>query len=247
MIHSIDLNCDVGEGMTTDAAIMPYISSANIACGYHAGDAETMQQTIDLCLQHGVAIGAHPGYADKPNFGRVAIELNDEDLYDLMVNQIMALHLQCDKAGTFLHHVKPHGALYNSAAANAHIAAVIAQAIKDMNPKLIVYGLSGSHLISEAKKQGLKVANEVFADRTYQNDGTLTPRTNSNALITSTEESLLQVMQMIHQKTITSTSGKMIPIEAETLCLHGDGLYAVDFAKTIHRHLTQEKISIASI
>ena len=177
----------------------------------------------------------------------MATELNDEDLYDLMVNQIMALHQHCDKAGTFIRHVKPHGALYNSAAANAHIAAVIVQSIKDMNPKLIVYGLSGSHLISEAKKQGLAVANEVFADRTYQDDGTLTPRSYSNALITNADESLYQIMQMMRQKTITSTSGKTIPIEADTVCLHGDGAHAVSFAKTIHAYLTQENISIASI
>jgi UPF0271 protein len=247
MITPIDLNCDMGEGMPNDAELMPYISSANIACGYHAGDLETIQRTIDLCMQHNVAIGAHPGFADKANFGRTNQLLNDEDLYDLIINQVMLIHQYCDKVGATIHHVKPHGALYNMAAADPRMAAIIVQAVKDMNPKLILYGLSGSHLISEAKKQGLRVAAEVFADRTYQADGTLTPRSEANALIENETAAVQQVLQMIQQQTVQSISGKTLPIQAATICIHGDGKNAVSFAKNIHQQLTQNKITIAAI
>jgi UPF0271 protein len=244
-IKKIDINCDMGEGMQTDAAIMPFISSANIACGYHAGDAATMQATIALCMQYGVAIGAHPGFADKANFGRTAMSLTDEDLYDLIINQVMLLHQYCDNVGTKLHHVKPHGALYNMAAANANMAAIIVQAVKDMNSKLVLYGLSGSHLISEAKKQGLQAAAEVFADRTYQDDGSLTPRTEPNSLISSTAAAVQQVQQMIEAQTVTTVSGKNISIAADTICLHGDSTFAIDFASAIHQHLSALNITIA--
>lgn len=247
MITTIDLNCDMGEGMPNDAELMPYISSANIACGYHAGDLETTQRTIDLCMQHNVAIGAHPGFADKANFGRTNQLLNDEDLYDLIINQVMLIHQYCDKVGATVHHVKPHGALYNMAAVDLRMAAIIVQAVKDMNPKLILYGLSGSLLISEAKKQGLRVAAEVFADRTYQDDGTLTPRSEAHALIENETAAVQQVLQMIQQQTVQSISGKTIPIQAATICIHGDGKNAVAFAKNIHQQLTQHQITIAAI
>ncbi len=246
MTNSIDINCDMGEGMPGDAAITPYISSANIACGYHAGDESIMRKTIELCLKHNVAIGAHPGFDDKENFGRVNHQLSEIALYDLISKQISLLDLLCRDAGATLHHVKPHGALYNMAAKDQQMSRVISKAVKDFNPKLLLYGLSNSYLISEAKALGLATVNEVFADRTYQRDGSLTPRTHENALITNTQQSLAQVMLMIQEQKVKSVTGEMIPMLADTLCLHGDGKYAVSFAKEINDYLKMNGIKIQS-
>src|SRR5688572_11720134 len=168
---TIDINCDMGEGMANDAAIMPYISSANIACGYHAGDRDTMRQTVELCLKHQVAVGAHPGFDDKKDFGRTPMQLSFKALYDLVSRQLDDLNKICQELNATLHHVKPHGAMYNMAAKDPEMSRTIAQAVFHFNPQLIYYGLSGSWMISEAKKIGLRTAHEVFADRTYQTNG----------------------------------------------------------------------------
>lgn len=244
---NIDLNCDMGEGMPYDAELMPYISSANIACGFHAGDKTTMQKTVELCLQNNVAIGAHPGFDDKKNFGRTAMKLPDHELYTLIQIQLKALQEVCLKMNTNLHHVKPHGALYNMAAKDQGMSSVVAQAVKDFNPTLVFVGLSNSFMISEAKAVGLKTANEVFADRSYQADGTLTPRTQPNALITDTKKCLDQVRQMLKEGTVTTVEGKQIAIQPQTICLHGDGDHAVDFAKSIHAMLLKENVEIKPI
>lgn len=241
---TIDLNCDMGEGMPFDEQIFPYISSANIACGYHAGSEEIMQGTVELALQHNVAIGAHPGFADKENFGRTNIYMTDEDYYNLIIDQLAALKKITDAFSTIIHHVKPHGALYNMAAKNKALAAVIVQAIKDFDDKLILYGLSGSYLISEAKALNLQTASEVFADRTYQDDATLTPRSQPNALINDENISAQQVLQMIEHSTVASVNNKTVPIVAETICIHGDTEYAATFAKHIYRTLKQNRIEI---
>lgn len=235
---TIDVNCDMGEGMPHDAAIMPYISSANIACGYHAGDVQTMRNIIDLCLNYGVAIGAHPGFNDKPNFGRLPQQLSSGAVYRLIWNQLEMINQICKERNAALHHVKPHGALYNMAASEAALSGIIAKAVYDFNPGLVLYGLSGSVMISEAKAIGLPTANEVFADRTYQTDGTLTPRSQPDALMQETTRAVAQVVQMITEKRVTTVSGVVIPIEAETICIHGDGDHAVAFAKAIHMQLT---------
>lgn len=243
----IDLNCDMGEGIGNDAAIMPWISSANIACGYHAGDEKIIKQTVELCLQHNVSIGAHPSFDDRKNFGRTEMDLPVSEIYDLVTKQIYLLKGIAEQQGASLHHVKPHGALYNMAAKNEELAAAIAQAVKAVNENLILYGLSGSYSITKAKETGLKTANEVFADRTYQDDGHLIPRSNSNALIEDEKASLYQVLQMIKEKTVTALSGKMIPIIADTVCIHGDGKYAVSFAKQIHETLKNNNVVIQTI
>lgn len=230
----VDINCDMGEGIGHDAAIMPFITSANIACGYHAGDEDTMKQTIDLAIQHKVFIGAHPSFPDRENFGRTDIRLPLGEVYDLVTRQIHLLSEISRTAGVSLHHVKPHGALYNMAAREKPIAAVIALAVKDVDEKLILYGLSGSHLIREAQKVGVKQVSEVFADRTYQDNGWLTSRTIQGALINDTDKAVQQVLQMIREGTVTAVSGKVIPIVAETICIHGDGEHAVEFAKAIY-------------
>ena len=246
-MHKIDLNCDMGEGLENDALLMPYISSANIACGYHAGDETTMKHTIALALLHGVAIGAHPGFADKANFGRTERQLPLEKVQDLVMEQIQILQKIAENAGVKLHHVKPHGALYNMSAKDAALANTIAKAVYATDRHLILFGLSGSHSITEAKKAGLKTVSEVFADRTYQNNGSLTSRTEPNALIEKTEQAIQQVLQMIQQQTVTSVDDKQVPIIAETICLHGDGKHALSFAKAIHQTLQQHHISIQSI
>ncbi|WKZ59170.1 MAG: 5-oxoprolinase subunit PxpA [Cyclobacteriaceae bacterium] len=233
----IDINCDMGEGMLNDADIMLYISSANIACGYHAGDEKTMRNTIDLCLKHNVAIGAHPGFDDKANFGRKPILLSADELYQLVWKQLEIIQAICNEKQAALHHVKLHGALYNMAAKDKSISNITAQAVKDFNPELIFYGLSGSVMISEAKALGLKTANEVFADRTYQPDGTLTPRTQPHALIKQSTEVIRQVEQIVKEKRVTTLTGEIIPIKADTICIHGDGDHALEFAIHIHKSL----------
>jgi UPF0271 protein len=233
----IDLNCDMGEGMPTDAGIMPYISSANIACGYHAGDKTTMEQTVSLALQYGVAIGAHPGFDDKANFGRTEQQLADQEVYDLITAQIYSLQEVCRSLGATLQHVKPHGALYNMAARDQQLSTIIAKAIRDTNPALCLFGLSNSWLIKAGAEIGLKTASEVFADRTYQEDGSLTPRSQPNALIENEADALAQVIQMVTKQEVTTISGKVVPLRAETICLHGDGAHAVIFAKAVHQTL----------
>jgi UPF0271 protein len=246
-MQRIDLNCDMGEGVNNDALIMPYISSANIACGYHAGDDDTMKKTIQLALQHNVAIGAHPSFDDRKNFGRTEMMISADDLYDLLSIQ---LHRLKNIAGSFharLHHVKPHGALYNMAAKDECMSSIVAKAIKDIDDSFILYGLSNSHLITEAKNIGLRTAAEVFADRTYTDEGRLTSRNQPGALIEDEERSLQQVLQMIMENKVTTVSGKTIPIEAATICIHGDGANAVAFAKNINEALKQNNIDIKAI
>ena len=208
---AVDLNCDMGEGTGNDIEIMPFISSANIACGYHAGDEDTMNRTIELAVQNGVSIGAHPSFPDMENFGRKELHLDEHILYDIIILQLQVLDTIAESAGVSIHHVKPHGALYNMSARDSAMSAIIARAVKDIDPNLVFYGLSGSHLISEAKNMGLKTASEAFADRTYQDDGSLTPRSQAGALIENEEHALQQVLQMIKTGTVKTISGKIIP------------------------------------
>jgi len=232
-----DLNCDMGEAIGNDELLMPYITSANIACGYHAGDEQTMQQTILLAKKYKVNIGAHPSFLDRENFGRTEMKLTPQEVYELVSKQIKLLQQLAADNDAALHHIKPHGALYNMAAKNKDLAKAIATAVKNLDEKLILFGLSSSLLISEAKAIGLKTASEVFADRTYQDDGGLTPRSQSNALIQNTDEAIQQVLMMAKQQKVKTVSGKEISIVAETICIHGDGEHAVEFAKAIYQTL----------
>lgn len=243
----IDINCDMGEGMLYDALLMPFISSANIACGYHAGDEDTIKRTITYCVEHGVAIGAHPGFNDKKNFGRIPQQLTDCELYDLIAEQLTLIKEICSGMGVQLHHVKPHGALYNMAANDATMSYIIASAIKEIDPQLILYGLSNSHLIKEAKALGLKTGNEVFADRTYQADGSLTPRNMAAALIENDEDAIAQVLMMIEERKVKTNNDELIALEAETVCIHGDGEHALSFARKIYSTLQNKHIVIQTI
>lgn len=233
----IDVNCDMGEGIGNDEAIMPFVTSANIACGFHAGDEETMRTTILLAKQHGVNIGAHPSFFDRENFGRTEQKTSPTYVYQLMMEQLFLFGKIAAANDAVIYHVKPHGALYNQAARNNRLAKAIAQAVKDFDENLVLFGLSGSASITEAEKLGLKTWSEVFADRTYQDNGSLTPRTQPNALIEDVEKAVAQVLQMVQQGTVISVSGAAVPIVAETVCIHGDGKHAVAFAKKLYTKL----------
>jgi len=249
---TIDLNCDLGESfghykLGENTAILKYITSANIACGFHAGDPSVMRETVARCIEHQVSIGAHPGLPDLVGFGRREMAISPTEAYDLTVYQIGALHAVATSQGGTIRHVKPHGALYNMAAKNPALAEAIAKAVYDVSPNLILFGLAGSELITAGQKYGLPIANEVFADRTYTNDGTLTPRSYNNAVITSDEAALAQVLQMVKTQTVNATSGETVFLQADTICLHGDGEKAVVFAKMISETLTAEGIDIKAI
>ena len=211
------LNCDLGEGIGNDAQLMPYIDEANIACGFHAGDAFTMRETVALCIRYGVKIGAHPSYLDRENFGRKEIEVSSEEIYLLVKKQIETLKKIAENAGAKLNHVKPHGSLYNTSAKNLEVAKAIARAVKDVNGDLILFGLKGSLSIEAAQAMGLKTAEEAFADRRYESDGTLTPRSQAGACFTEVQDVLIQVEK----------------IKADTWCIHGDGPHALAFAKAL--------------
>jgi len=243
----IDINCDLGEGMRTDAAIMPFISSANIACGGHAGDEKSMEETIKLCLKNRVAIGAHPSFPDKENFGRSEMTLGTDEIRDIVLQQLKNFGKIVSRLGASLHHVKPHGALYNMSAKNISLARAIAEAVKIFDSNLVIYGLSGSHSIYEAKAVGLKTASEVFADRTYQDDGSLTPRSQPEAEVEDVNSAVHQALHLIKEGIVKTISGKQILLVAETICLHGDGKQALSFAKAIHEAMEKEDIVIAKI
>ncbi|RXZ78904.1 LamB/YcsF family protein [Paenibacillaceae bacterium] len=251
-MKTIDLNCDMGEGFGAysagnDEAILPYITSANIACGFHAGDAAAMRRTVRLALRHNVSIGAHPGLQDLHGFGRRSMAVTPDEVYELMVYQIGALWGFARAEGTFIRHVKPHGALYNMAAQNHRLAEAVAEAIYRIDPGMILFGLAGSELIAAGEKLGLATASEVFADRTYQSDGSLTPRTQADALITNVEEAARQVICMVKEGKVMSQQRCDVHIQADTVCIHGDGMHAPAFAATIAQALAQEGIRLQAV
>ncbi len=246
MNFSIDLNCDMGEGMPNDALIMPFISSANIACGLHAGNSTIMQQTIELAMQYDVAIGAHPSFPDKENFGRTNMNFSPEQVCAIVKEQIEILAEIAAKNNCKLHHVKPHGALYNMAAKDEDLSAAICNAIKEIDTSLLVYALSGSKLIDVAQATGLRTYNEAFADRTYQADGSLTPRSIPNALLLTEDSVTKQVLQIIHEGSVTTADGKIIPLKATTICVHGDGEHALVFVRAIYDKLIANNITLRS-
>ncbi len=248
----VDLNCDFGESfgiyrLGEEKEILKYVTSVNVACGFHAGDPLVMRKTVQMALEQKVAIGAHPGFPDLLGFGRRNIAVTPEEVYAYVVYQIGALAAFVKAEGGTMTHVKPHGALYNMAAKDAALAEAIAKAVYDVDPTLILYGLAGSELIRAGKKIGLRTASEVFADRTYQQDGSLTPRSDPRALIVDEQEAVLQVLAMVKEKRVRSLQGIDVPIEAETICIHGDGKKAVLFAKRLYEALRKEGVDICSI
>ncbi|GEN83382.1 UPF0271 protein YcsF [Sporosarcina luteola] len=248
----VDLNCDMGESfgsytMGNDEAILETITSANIACGFHAGDPATMRRTVRMALEKNVGIGVHPGLQDLVGFGRREMAISAEEAFDLIVYQIGALSGFVRAEGGRLQHVKPHGALYNMAAVNRGLSEAIAEAVYKVNPELILFGLAGSELVKSGERIGLKVAHEVFADRTYQADGTLTSRREQNALITDHDVAIKQIVRMVKVGKVYATDGTDVAIKADTICIHGDGKTAVEFARVIPGALEREGIKVRKI
>ncbi|GGA26593.1 LamB/YcsF family protein [Paenibacillus physcomitrellae] len=245
----VDLNCDMGESLGVyklgrDEEILKYVTSANIACGFHGGDQATMRKTVKLALEHNVAIGVHPGLQDLIGFGRRDMDLSPQEAYDLVVYQIGALWAFVKAEGARLQHVKAHGNLYNMAARNAALAEAIAEAVYKVDPELILYGLAGSELIKAGNKVGLRTASEVFSDRTYQSDGSLTSRRLPDSMITDEEVSLKQVIRMVSEGKVLSQQNVDVPIQADTICVHGDGVHAVEFASKIRTSLEAAGITV---
>jgi len=244
--------CDLGESygkMTSqyDEIIMPYLSSCNIACGFHSGDPATIEHTIKMALQHNVAIGAHPSFPDLQGFGRRVMHIPQAELRAIICYQIAALKGMTEALGGTLHHVKPHGALYNFAAKNEETAQALIDATVSIDKRLIVYGLPNSFLEKKAKKAGLLFAKEAFADRRYEADGSLRARTHEDAVIEQESEVLAQVKMLVKEKQVKTHDGKIIPLEAETICLHSDTQGAANLARQIHQMLTSNGIKIHHI
>ena len=231
--------------MGRDAELMDHVSSINVACGFHAGDPTVLRRTIETALAKGVCVGAHPSYPDLQGFGRREMKMPPDEIFDIVLYQVAAVRGVCAALGGRLSHVKPHGALYNHAARDRDSAAAIARAVKAIDPGLMLYGLSGSFLISEAKAIGLATASEVFADRNYQPDGSLTPRSEANALIRETASAISHVLTMLERGVVLATDGSEVEIAADTICIHGDGPNAVAFASEINRALRSRGFTIA--
>lgn len=240
----VDLNADLGEGAPDDAELLALVSSVNIACGWHAGDARLMQRTVTAALARGVAIGAHPSYPDRENFGRSEMQLSAADVRADLIYQLGALDALVRAQGGELHHVKPHGALYNQAARDPVLADAIANAVLDMNPALALYGLAGSELLRAAERAGLRAVAEVFADRGYRADGSLVPRSQPGAFIEDVDQAVARTLRMVREGVVVAASGETVPLQAETICLHGDGPHALAFARAIHAVLTDAGVQL---
>ena len=250
-MKTIDLNCDMGESygawrMGADAEIMALISSANIACGFHAGDPATIRKTVKLAVEHGVAIGAHPSLPDLQGFGRRAMKISPQDMYDLILYQAGAVEAFARAAGAKLHHVKCHGALYNMAAMDEGLSDAMARAVRDLGAGVMLYTLSNSVMMRIAREQGLRVAGEVFADRGYSYDGTLAPRDKPGGMVEDSAKAVTQALAMVMAGEFQSLAGKKLQVSADTICLHGDQPGAVPFAQAIRRAFSEKGISIAA-
>ena len=248
----VDLNCDLGESfgryqLGEQEEILKYVTSANIACGFHGGDPTVMRETVKLAIANGVKIGAHPGLPDLNGFGRREMNITPQEAYDMVVYQVGALQGFLTIYNEPMQHVKPHGALYNMAAKDPAIAEAIAQAVYDISPSIVLFGLSGSELTKAGEKIGLQTAHEVFADRTYQQDGSLTSRNQPDALITDNGQAVGQVVKMVKEGKVLSQQQIEVSLQADTVCIHGDGEHAVEFAKDIYAKLTEQQISVRAI
>ncbi|WP_312383666.1 5-oxoprolinase subunit PxpA [Atlantibacter subterraneus] len=242
----IDLNADLGEGCGNDSALMPLITSANIACGFHVGDAQTMRESVRLALAHGVAIGAHPSFPDRENFGRTAMPLPPDTVYAQTLYQIGALAAIVHAEGGAMTHVKPHGMLYNQAAKQPPLADAIARAVQSLNPGLILVGLAGSEMIRAGERYGLATREEVFADRGYLADGSLVPRSEPGALIDDDDEAVSRTLEMVLNGRVQSRDGVWATVNAQTVCLHGDGAHALAFARRLREAFLARNIDVTA-
>ena len=244
MAWRVDLNCDLGEGGDYDEAILDYVTSANIACGFHAGDPGVMRRTVELAAKKGVGLGAHPGLRDREGFGRRIVQLDPEEAFDLTLYQIGALQAFAALQGARLVHVKPHGALYNMAARDAALAEALAKAVHSADPKLVLVGLAGSELVKAARRAGLRAAEEAFADRGYQADGSLTPRGQPGALIGEPGEAARRGVRMVKERKVTAVDGTDLSISADSICVHGDTPGALELVRALREALLREGIEI---
>jgi UPF0271 protein len=243
---SVDLNADVGEGCGQDGALMPLVSSANIACGLHAGDAGTMREAVQLARDHGVAIGAHPSFPDRDHFGRREMALSARDLHECIVAQLRSLAEVAAAAGAALRHVKPHGALYNMAARDQSLAEAVAVAIRSIDPSLLIFGLAGSALVKTASRMGLRAVGEAFADRAYGPDGSLVPRDHAGSVLQDASVVASQAVAIVREQGVVAVDGSRIRVDADTICIHGDTPEAPALAKRVRAALAAAGITVAA-
>jgi UPF0271 protein len=244
VVSELDFNCDLGEGCGDDAAIIPLLSSASIACGFHAGDARTMRETVALCVRHGVAIGAHPSYPDREGFGRRELPATPDEAYAFTRQQVDTLVEVARAQQARVRHVKPHGALYNRAARDRVLADAIAAAVRDVDESLWLVGLANSRLTAAGEALGLRVAHEAFAERRYEADGTLTPRGLEGAVIEGLDDAVAQVRALLRDGAVVARTGERVPLRMDTLCLHGDRADAAAFARGLRATLEAEGVRI---
>jgi 5-oxoprolinase (ATP-hydrolysing) subunit A len=252
MADRVDLNCDMGESfgayhIGADDAVFPYITSANVACGFHGGDPTVMRTTLARAREGDVAVGAHPGFPDLIGFGRRNIDATTDEIYDLVVYQIGALLGFANAAKMELQHVKPHGALYNMAVGKPELAAAIARAVRDVDRGLVLFGLPSSHLISEGEAAGLRTASEAFADRNYMSDGTLVSRRRPDAHVSDAAEAVSRAIRMVREGVVTPVDGPPISMRVDTICIHGDGPHAAQFAQQLRSGFEKAGISVQAL
>ena len=252
MTARVDLNCDMGESfgayrIGADEEVFPYITSANVACGFHGGDPGVMRITLARARERGVAVGAHPGFPDLIGFGRREIDASPQEVYDLVVYQVGALLGFTNAARMTMQHVKPHGALYNMAVVKPELAAAIARGVHDVDPGLVLFGLPGSHLISEGQSAGLRTAAEAFADRNYMNDGSLVSRRRPDAQVHDADEAVARAVRMVREGKVRSVDGQEISLHVDTICIHGDGPHAVEFAKRLRSGFGAANIAVGPV
>jgi UPF0271 protein len=243
---TIDLNADLGEGAGHDDELFELISSANIATGFHAGDADTMHAAVSIAKAHGVAVGAHPSFFDRENFGRKELELPDQEVFDAVAYQLGIFQAIASAVGVQPKHVKPHGALYNMAVRDERLADAIARAIASVDPKLILFAPDNSQLARGGEAHGLQIAREIFADRNYLNDGWLVPRTRPDALLSDPKEGAQRVLRMLREGKVQSVEGRDVDVRGETICVHGDTPGAVEFARELRTQLEHDGVRISA-
>jgi UPF0271 protein len=244
MHRTIDLNCDIGEGGPFDLQLIELITSANISCGAHAGNMQTMQIALEAAQIAGISVGAHPGIPDRSGYGRTLKKISPQDAYDIVYDQVSQFCLHASKQEVQVMHVKPHGALYNISAKDPDVAYAIAHAVKDVDPGLVLFGLAGSVSTFEAREMGLRTAEEVFADRSYQPDGTLTPRGNFNATIENGEQAAAQTLEAMEKKFFIDVDGVKVPVKIETICIHGDNPNVLEVAWSVRSMLNRSGYSL---
>ena len=252
MTSRVDINCDMGESfgayrIGADDEVFPFITSANIACGFHGGDPAVMRTTIEKAAKRGVAVGAHPGFQDLIGFGRRNMDVTPAEAYDLVVYQVGALLGFARAAGVAMQHVKAHGALYNMAAAAAPLAEAIARAVRDVDDSLILFGLPGSHLVAEGERAGLRTACEVFADRNYMADGSLVSRRRDDAFVLDADEAVKRAVRMAREGRVRAVDGTDVDIRVDTICIHGDGAHAGEFAQRLRGGFEAEGIAVRPV